>query len=222
LICVDLRCTGRHSTSHGDHGVALCPRARRRKTAADRRSKRIKRGFTDAILDELENEVKVVAGRCVSWNCYKPASEGPECSEHAAEPLPVIPRASRAAANRKRRLEDPEWAEQQRKRKRGAKRNAAVENERKRAKTREARIAAGFDPDVNLATAKKQKRHADMLALLRERGFVSVAELAEQFGMHPNRVGDDLRQLDEEGLVERAYGGARLASESTSNLKAAS
>jgi len=135
----------------------------------------------------------------------------------------VIPRASRAGQFRQRCLEDPEWAEQYRKRRRERhlrlRQNPAYrerENETKRARTRAARVAAGFDPDVPIATARKQKRRAEIVALLNEKGFVSVGELVERYGMNPKRVADDLRHLHDEGLALRVYGGAKMV-ESTSN-----
>lgn len=36
-------------------------------------------------------EVRVTPGRCVTWKCDRVA-HGPECEEHAAEPLPKLER----------------------------------------------------------------------------------------------------------------------------------
>lgn len=70
-------------------------------------------------------EVRVTPGRCVTWKCDRVA-HGPECEEHAAEPLPVLDRARNTPEGRstereryKQRLAtDPAFRERERERKR--------------------------------------------------------------------------------------------------------
>ena len=225
MNCPELHCTGRHSTSI-QRDIPLCPRARRRKSDNDRRAKRLKRGAE--VHDEVESEVKVVAGRCVTWNCYNPAPDGPECPEHAAEPLPVIRRLSRAEAERKRRQEDPEYAERVRARKRASARTARQDpeyrertNERKRESNRlAARAKLGLTDvplDVPLQTAVRERRRDEILARLRKGEEVRVGPLAKEFEVGPNCITEDIRHLADNGLAERVHGGARLPLESTSN-----
>lgn len=51
-------------------------------------------------------------------------------------------------------------------------------------------------------------RHAEMLALIRERQEVLVEELSEAFGISTMTVRRDLQALDEAGKVSRFHGGA--------------
>ena len=52
------------------------------------------------------------------------------------------------------------------------------------------------------------ERHREIVALLRERDRVSVAGLAQQFGVTTETIRRDLELLDERGLVQRVHGGA--------------
>ncbi len=53
-------------------------------------------------------------------------------------------------------------------------------------------------------------RHEEILALLRERGFVSIGGLAESFQVSEQTVRRDLMQLERQGLVTKYHGGAGL------------
>ena len=182
-----------------------------------RGAQRKRRAKDGEIVNDEANEVLVVPGQCVTWNCYNPAPDGPECPVHAAELLPVLVRKSRAGEYRKRALEDPEWAERRRESKRGVKQDRSKYNELRRKRRVEARIAEGLDAGTPLQTARRERRHDTILARLREHGSVAVGELAKEFGVNPGCITEDIRHLVDQGLAERVYGGARLPLESTSN-----
>ncbi|MEO8314561.1 MAG: DUF977 family protein [Pseudomonadota bacterium] len=55
-------------------------------------------------------------------------------------------------------------------------------------------------------------RHARIVALVRQRGFVTIEKLATQFGVTVQTIRRDLTQLGEEGKVSRFHGGAGLPS----------
>ncbi len=55
------------------------------------------------------------------------------------------------------------------------------------------------------------ERQERILALLRERGFAGVNELAEQLYISPSSVRRDLNDLQAKGLVVRSYGGVMLS-----------
>ncbi|MDI7277777.1 MAG: DeoR/GlpR family transcriptional regulator, partial [Anaerolineae bacterium] len=55
-----------------------------------------------------------------------------------------------------------------------------------------------------------QARHQKILALLKERPAVGVAELAEALGVSQNTIRNDLDALAEQGLVVRSRGGATV------------
>ena len=56
-------------------------------------------------------------------------------------------------------------------------------------------------------------RQHDILNLARERGYVSIDELAQAFAVTPQTIRRDINQLAEQGLLRRTHGGA--ASEAT-------
>ncbi|HEY8465502.1 MAG TPA: DeoR/GlpR family DNA-binding transcription regulator [Solirubrobacterales bacterium] len=53
-------------------------------------------------------------------------------------------------------------------------------------------------------------RRSSIMDKLRREGAVAVGELARELDVSPATIHRDLRQLAEEGLVERVHGGARL------------
>jgi DeoR family transcriptional regulator, glycerol-3-phosphate regulon repressor len=55
-------------------------------------------------------------------------------------------------------------------------------------------------------------RHAQIVALVRQRGFVTIEKLAQQFDVTVQTIRRDLKQLAEEGKVQRFHGGAGLPS----------
>ncbi|MDK2126737.1 DeoR/GlpR family DNA-binding transcription regulator [Parachitinimonas caeni] len=55
-------------------------------------------------------------------------------------------------------------------------------------------------------------RQNELLELVRQRGFVSVDELASHFGVTMQTIRRDVAQLDEEKLVQRYHGGVGLPS----------
>jgi DeoR family glycerol-3-phosphate regulon repressor len=57
-----------------------------------------------------------------------------------------------------------------------------------------------------------QARHAKIIGLVRQRGFVTIEKLAQEFDVTVQTVRRDLTQLAEEGRVSRFHGGAGLPS----------
>jgi DeoR family glycerol-3-phosphate regulon repressor len=55
-------------------------------------------------------------------------------------------------------------------------------------------------------------RHAQIIAHVRQRGFVTIEKLAQQFDVTVQTIRRDLTQLAEEGKVQRFHGGAGLPS----------
>ncbi len=62
--------------------------------------------------------------------------------------------------------------------------------------------------DVGSSRVLARQRHEVILAEIRQRGAVRVAELATQLGVSDMTVRRDLDVLDEAGLVEKVHGGA--------------
>ncbi len=57
-----------------------------------------------------------------------------------------------------------------------------------------------------------EERHRHILALIKEKGRVEVAELSKTFQISEDSARRDLRLMEEKGLVKRTYGGAILPS----------
>ena len=53
-------------------------------------------------------------------------------------------------------------------------------------------------------------RHAEMLALIRERQEIMVEELSQIFGISAMTVRRDLQVLEEQGKISRFHGGATV------------
>jgi DeoR family glycerol-3-phosphate regulon repressor len=62
-------------------------------------------------------------------------------------------------------------------------------------------------------------RQSGVLALVQERGSLSVEALAEQFGVTLQTVRRDVKLLSEAGLLARFHGGVRLPSSTTENIE---
>jgi DeoR family glycerol-3-phosphate regulon repressor len=60
-------------------------------------------------------------------------------------------------------------------------------------------------------------RQHDILELARERGYVSIDELVQAFGVTPQTIRRDINQLAEQGLLRRTHGGAASEASSTQN-----
>ena len=60
-------------------------------------------------------------------------------------------------------------------------------------------------------------RQHDILDLARERGYVSIDELVQAFGVTPQTIRRDINQLAEQGLLRRTHGGAASEASSTQN-----
>ncbi|RJG14138.1 DeoR/GlpR family transcriptional regulator [Pseudomonas cavernicola] len=60
-------------------------------------------------------------------------------------------------------------------------------------------------------------RQQNILDLARERGYVSIDELAQAFVVTPQTIRRDINQLAEQGLLRRTHGGAASETSSTQN-----
>ena len=60
-------------------------------------------------------------------------------------------------------------------------------------------------------------RQHDILNLARERGYVSIDELAQAFAVTPQTIRRDINQLAEHGLLRRTHGGAACEASSIQN-----
>lgn len=60
-------------------------------------------------------------------------------------------------------------------------------------------------------------RQHDILNLARERGYVSIDELAQAFAVTPQTIRRDINLLAEQGLLRRTHGGAASEASSTQN-----
>ncbi|MHA6492890.1 DeoR/GlpR family DNA-binding transcription regulator [Pseudomonas borbori] len=61
------------------------------------------------------------------------------------------------------------------------------------------------------------KRQQDILELARERGYVSIDELAKAFDVTPQTIRRDINQMAELGLLRRTHGGAASEASSIQN-----
>ncbi|CAL8970876.1 Glycerol-3-phosphate regulon repressor [Rhodoplanes serenus] len=59
---------------------------------------------------------------------------------------------------------------------------------------------------------KNEARRAEIVALVRQRGFVTIGALAQQFGVTVQTIRRDINSLSDEGQVARYHGGAGLPS----------
>ena len=50
-------------------------------------------------------------------------------------------------------------------------------------------------------------RLKQMEQFIAEKDFITIAEICEKFGIHPNTARSDIRELVEKGVVEKKYGG---------------
>lgn len=62
------------------------------------------------------------------------------------------------------------------------------------------------------------ERHKGIVALVRERGFITIEELARHFCVTPQTIRRDINQLDEQNQLRRFHGGAGLTDNSTANI----
>ena len=60
-------------------------------------------------------------------------------------------------------------------------------------------------------------RQHDILERTRERGYVSIDELAQAFGVTPQTIRRDINQLADQGLLRRTHGGAACDTSSIQN-----
>lgn len=65
----------------------------------------------------------------------------------------------------------------------------------------------------------KSIRLKQMEQYIQENGFVSVAQLCKQFGIHPNTARADIKALVESGIVKKEYGGVSKVSKRPTNYE---
>src|SRR3546814_9445243 len=81
-----------------------------------------------------------------------------------------------------------------------------------------ATAAKPSDPAAPAAPRSElNQRQEEIIALVRERGFVSIEALADHFDVTPQTIRRDINQLCDLGLLRRYHGGAGLPS-SVENL----
>jgi DeoR family glycerol-3-phosphate regulon repressor len=59
---------------------------------------------------------------------------------------------------------------------------------------------------------QREARHASIVTLVRQRGFMSIDALAQHFNVTPQTIRRDINDLSDQDLVQRYHGGAGLAS----------
>jgi DeoR family glycerol-3-phosphate regulon repressor len=59
---------------------------------------------------------------------------------------------------------------------------------------------------------QRDARHASIVNLVRQRGFMSIDTLAQHFNVTPQTIRRDINELSDQDLVSRYHGGAGLAS----------
>jgi DeoR family transcriptional regulator, glycerol-3-phosphate regulon repressor len=68
------------------------------------------------------------------------------------------------------------------------------------------------DSDSALSRASAEERHRHIVAVVRERGYVTNEELAKTFGVTVQTVRRDVNKLADDGEIRRHHGGAGLVS----------
>lgn len=58
----------------------------------------------------------------------------------------------------------------------------------------------------------QESRHTQIIDLVKERGFVTIDDLAQHFNVTPQTIRRDINQLDEENQLRRYHGGAGVPS----------
>ncbi len=64
------------------------------------------------------------------------------------------------------------------------------------------------DEDTGARHVTVRQRHAEMIRMVREAGFVTIQALADHFGITPQSVRRDINTLSAKGLLQRYHGGA--------------
>jgi DeoR family glycerol-3-phosphate regulon repressor len=82
---------------------------------------------------------------------------------------------------------------------------------------RESLRPSGADDLAETPRSDLNQRQEQIIALVRERGFVAIEALAEHFDVTPQTIRRDINQLCDQGLLRRYHGGAGLPS-SVENL----
>jgi DeoR family glycerol-3-phosphate regulon repressor len=67
-------------------------------------------------------------------------------------------------------------------------------------------------PGRKARSMQRDARHASIVNLVRQRGFMSIDALAQHFNVTPQTVRRDINELSDQDLVQRYHGGAGLAS----------
>lgn len=58
----------------------------------------------------------------------------------------------------------------------------------------------------------RNERHGEILTLIRQRGYMSIEELATHFDVTPQTIRRDINELSDQELLKRYHGGAGLSS----------
>jgi len=64
---------------------------------------------------------------------------------------------------------------------------------------------------------QREERHARIVKLVQQRGFMSIDALAQHFNVTPQTIRRDINQLAEQGLLRRTHGGAASEASSIQN-----
>src|SRR5258708_33198814 len=72
-------------------------------------------------------------------------------------------------------------------------------------------------PDPTLFATAEERRH-QILRLLEHEGNVKVENLAERFAVSQVTIRKDLAELEEQGLLQRTYGGGGFSRRSRLNI----
>lgn len=70
-------------------------------------------------------------------------------------------------------------------------------------------VATGMDSTIYMT---QNNRHNQIIELVKEKGFMSIEELAEQFQVTPQTIRRDINILNEDNQVRRYHGGAGIPS----------
>ena len=164
---------------------------------------------------EFENEVFILPGRCVAWtakdgHCSQ-VTEGLACDQHARDFKPPFHEKSYFSAD-----EYPEYASMsvdQRSRFRKMIYMRAKRAEDRSLPSPHERAAAalnrGTEKIMLQAARENEKRREYINARLDADGYVSTADVAQEFGISRDTIANLLAAMVEEGLCERVYGGAK-------------
>ncbi|MDA8140246.1 MAG: DeoR/GlpR family transcriptional regulator [Desulfobacteraceae bacterium] len=71
--------------------------------------------------------------------------------------------------------------------------------------------------DVATAKTNQPERHSQIRQMVQNKGFITIDQLAREFGVTPQTIRRDINALSKAGLIQRYHGGAGIGS-STENV----